>query len=85
MTLSIELPPDLENALRRRAEAAGEDLATFVRHVVTESLADEEEPISAISSQSEFASRLDSWIALHPVLAHAIDDSRDSIYAGRGE
>lgn len=31
----------------------------------------------------EFARRLDEWIALHPVLDHVVDGSRDAIYGER--
>jgi hypothetical protein len=37
MNLTIELPADIENVMRRRASAADQDLATFVRQAVTES------------------------------------------------
>ena len=33
----------------------------------------------------EWCDRLDSWAASHRTLAHEADDSRESIYAGRGE
>lgn len=85
MQLSIDIPAEIEAVLRLRAEAAGEDMATFVRHVVVESLFDSSENRPLSASPAEFAQRLEAWIALHPVLGHAVDDSRDSIYAGRGE
>lgn len=85
MTISIEIPPEIEQELRRRAEALGEDLATYVRQVVTESVNETVDPPKPKRSAEEFARRLDAWTALHPVLDHAIDDSRESIYEGRGE
>lgn len=87
MSITIELPVDVENALRKRAEAAGEDLATFVRDIVTENVAaqDSERRPHSQRSPEEFARKLDEWTALHPVLDHEIDDSRESIYEGRGE
>jgi plasmid stability protein len=85
MNVSINFPSDLEDSLRRRAAAQGQDIETYVRQVVTESLVQEDEPTDKSPTPAEFARRLDAWIALHPVLDHAIDDSRESIYAGRGE
>jgi hypothetical protein len=38
MTISIELRPDEEQALRERAEAIGRKLADYVRHVLEEHL-----------------------------------------------
>jgi plasmid stability protein len=84
MSVSIDLPADVESALRGRAAAAGTDLSTFIRQVVTESLEDDETPATP-TLPTDFAHRLDAWIRLHPVHDHAIDDSRESIYAGRGE
>jgi plasmid stability protein len=86
MQLNVSLPTEIENALRRRAAAAGMDLETFVTNVVTEEVAEEPMPTPRASrSSAKYAERLKAWIDLHPVLDHVIDDSRESIYAGRGE
>ena len=85
MQLNVNLPAEIEAALRRRAAAAGQDLETFVSHVVTEEVVDDLERLRKKKvSPEKFAERLDAWAKLHPVLDHAIDDSRESIYAGRG-
>ena len=86
MTVQIDFPAELEQQLQARAAAAGQDVSTIVRQIVADSLGNDEQ----VQSQSEmtkghFAKRLDDWIALHPKLKQAIDDSRESIYAGRGE
>jgi hypothetical protein len=86
MQLNVNLSVEIETALRRRAAAAGEDLETFVSHVVAEEVADEvQRPRKKKTSSEGFAQRLDAWTKLHPVLDRPIDDSRESIYAGRGE
>ena len=85
MTITIDLPPEIESALRSRAEASGQDPATIVRQFVIESLEDEVDRPIPQRSVEEFTKRLQAWIKLHPVLDHAVDDSRESIYAGRGE
>ena len=84
MTLSIELPAEVEQELRRRADAAGEELAVFVLKLVTKSINTSCRRKPKRSAE-EIARRLDAWTALHPVLDHAIDDSRESIYQGCGE
>ena len=38
MNVSVNFPAEIENSLRRRAAAVGQDLESFVRMVVTESL-----------------------------------------------
>lgn len=84
MQLRIELPANLETVLRHRAALSGKDLASYVEEVVRGSVAEDDETAYQMSPD-EFARRLDQWIALHPVLDHVVDDSRESIYAGRGE
>jgi hypothetical protein len=85
MNVSISFPHEIEAALLRRAAAAGQDVASFVRKVVTDSLAEPDIDVPPKKQPAEFRRRLESWIALHPKLDHAIDDSRESIYAGRDE
>ena len=83
MNVSVSFPDEIESAIRRRAAAVGKDLATFVAEIVTEQMS-EGEPKAKVSPEI-FAERSVAWIRLHPVLDHVIDDSRESIYAGRGE
>lgn len=85
MTVLLDLPLDLERALRRRAAAAGQDVEAFVHQVVTESLEGELSPSMEPDTSRSFRERIDSWIALHPVLDHPVEDSRESIYSGRDE
>ena len=85
MNISISFPDEIENALRSGAAAVGVDIETFVKKIVTEQLADDRSNPKPGISPEEFAKRSAAWIRLHPVLDHAIDDSRESIYAGCGE
>ena len=83
MTVSISFPEEIARKLRDRAAMSGRDIAAIVQEVVAESLSEASD--SSSTQGGDFAQWLDAWIALHPVLDHAIDDSRESIYAGRGE
>ena len=86
MSIQVDFPADIEQTLQQRALAAGVDVATFVRAVVTEKLEEEmTTDTKQKSSHDEFARRLQSWVELHPVRENVVDDSRESIYAGRGE
>jgi hypothetical protein len=90
MTLHIELPVAVETALLARAAAEGKDVSTLITEVVTERLAAPESEGAetsrpVIRSSRGFAQRLQAWVDLHPRVGPPIDDSRDSIYAGRGE
>jgi hypothetical protein len=86
MNLNIDLPAEIEGTLREQAAAAGQDVPTFVREILTERLAQEvatESPRTA--SHEEFMDKLRRIIDLHPVSTWMVDDSRESIYGGRGE
>ena len=85
MNVSINFPAEIETNLRRRAAAAGKDVATFVQEVVSERLAEDLIPLARVESHEEFLSKLRGIIALHPKSNGSIDDSRESIYSGRDE
>lgn len=82
MTITIELPSELESLLRRRAEVTGVDVSTVACAVLAENLGHELQPDRATNQRSpeEFERRLRAWIAMHPVVNHFVDDSRESIY-----
>jgi hypothetical protein len=78
--LNIKFPPETEAKLRERAAAHGQDLATYVLHVVEEELAQE----TALRPDERIAA-LREWAKSHRPLPYGADDSRESIYEGRGE
>lgn len=86
MNLKLRISADLERALKSRAAATGEDIESIVLKTLEESLADEDaERGRSQGSGGDFAAWLEAWINRHPIVSHTIDDSRESIYAGRGE
>lgn len=86
MNVNVEFSPNLEPVLRRNAAAAGQDVAVFIREVVTEKIVPKPEPVrQGRMSHDEFKSQLDEWIKLHPAVTHDVDVSRESIYEGCGE
>jgi plasmid stability protein len=85
MNVSINFPAEIETTLLRRAAATGKDIGTIVKEFVTERLAEESPPPAKAASHDEFMARLHKIIDLHPMTNGSVDDSRESIYAGRGE
>lgn len=87
MTIKVHIPPDLETELRKHAAAAGKDLQTFALDALHEKIANSngfrEDPPD-LSTEQQVAEWL-SWTSSHPRLGYPVDDSRESIYAGRGE
>ena len=68
-----------------RLRPAGKDVETIVRELVSEQLADEDDAPAKAASHEEFMAKLRAIIELHPGSGGSMDDSRESIYAGRGE
>lgn len=86
MSIIIDFSPEVEAALARRAEAVGKDLPTFIREYLTERLAgNATKPERKKLTPEEFMARVDRMIERHRPVTGFIDDSRESIYAGRGE
>ena len=86
MNVNINISPEVEEALRRRAEAASQDVETFLAHIIAEEVADDQAAAGqAEHSHEEFMARIHRLIELHGVRQSEFDDSRESIYSGRGE
>ena len=86
MTLTLSFPPEVEACLGERAAAAGQDVESFVREAVEEKLATAATATGPEGkSYEQWAEEFKAWIARHKPVSHFVDDSRESIYAGRGE
>lgn len=87
MTFNFDLPPDIENSLRVEAAEHGENPNSYVRQIVIDRFVEVEVPTEFIPARSpeDFMARLQDVIDLHPTVTTFVDDSRESIYAGRGE
>jgi hypothetical protein len=84
MTLHLTLSPETEAKLRQQAEQSGQDVDAFVLQAIAEKLA-EAEHIPPAANGDKWREKLQKIIAMHPDVTHFVDDSRESIYAGRGE
>jgi hypothetical protein len=92
MTVTISLTPEVETMLRQAAIAAGKDVSTLVREALEEKL------VSSNGAKPRDAKPYDQWLTefkswMKDVAARSgtyppgfvLDDSRESIYEGRGE
>jgi hypothetical protein len=88
MSVIIPFPPEIEAKLRESAAAAGKDVGTFVREAVEEKLG---LGAPAQKSPDEWSAEFGAWMRDVATRASAypegfvVDDSRQSIYEGRGE
>jgi plasmid stability protein len=85
MTVIVTLPSELEARLRERAAQAGQAVDAFVRDAVEEKLAGELTSTPSRLTSAQKLAAYDAWIAGRQGVDHFVDDSRDSIYEGRGE
>jgi len=84
MQLDVPLSPTEEQAAARLAETAGVDIGTLVRNLVREEiLAGNLDASLPPAEPSEWQEKLRQCIALHNPGNPNMDDSRESIYAGR--
>jgi hypothetical protein len=92
MSLTVSFSPEVEARLRERAAASGKDVPTLVREAVEEKLSStpETQPANTMSNE-QWLAEFNAW--MREVTSRArnyppgflVDDSRESIYEGRGE
>ena len=88
MTLHVPLTEESESRLREYAAAAGKDISSIVAEAIAEKLSlleEENADRKRTRTKEQWLADFDRWVAGHKPLPHVADDSRDSIYEGRGE
>jgi hypothetical protein len=89
MVVILNLPPAIEQQLKERASRIGQTLEEYLqdlaaRDAVVASETAIEYP-EGFSSPEERSKAILEWAESHPRVEHFVDDSRESIYSGRGE
>lgn len=94
MSLTIELPAEAQRRLQENARARGLTAKSYVEDLVRKDIEtkgkngrpqlDEDEKSKELSTEQWIAA-FEAWTSSHQPLPHLADDSRESIYAGRGE
>jgi CubicO group peptidase (beta-lactamase class C family) len=83
--MNLNIPPEIEVALSLQAKAAGQSLEAYLRERILEPAEEGQDLPATPADQSARARRFEEWVASHRIVTHEVDDSRDSIYSGRGE
>jgi hypothetical protein len=83
MNLLLNIPADLEDIIKKRAEQAGLDVPAYVLQTLRVSDLDMAGEPSI--SDEQFETSLSRLREIHADVPSAFDDSRESIYEGRGE
>lgn len=89
MSITIQLPPETEKILREQASSVRQTPEEYLGQLAQQWLgangaAPAKAPVEEMSTD-EWIAELRAWSASHKPVHHFVDDSRESIYAGRGE
>jgi len=77
---------EILKTLKAKAEAQGVPLASLLRPLAENgSEQTPEQPFYATATPEEWVKAFRQWAASHRTLPYLVDDSRESIYEGRGE
>jgi hypothetical protein len=91
MTVTLNLAPDLVLRLQKIAEQQGKTLELYLNELAERAVeggewsAKHQPNLQKELTPKQWAAELRAWATSHPPVSHFIDDSRESIYAGRGE
>jgi len=83
MTVTFNLDPDTVRRLRAKAARRGQTLEAYLEQLAAGPAAGSD--MTAERSAEEWVAEFQAWAASHRSLPQLADDSRESIYADRGE
>lgn len=85
-TVTLELPDTLGKKLQARATEQGRDVATLAIEILAKELA-KPPPTNGnqVLTGDGWLREFDAWMKSHPKIDVVLDDSRESMYEGRGE
>jgi hypothetical protein len=87
-SITLQLPPDTERRLREKADRSGQSLESYLLRLAEQAAAAESgaaKPSPAELTPEQWSAEWRAWAASHRALPGEVDDSRESIYEGRGE
>jgi hypothetical protein len=85
-SIADEIRPETASIIRASAEARGLSVDEFLLDLlVQENNEAGVEPFYRNATTAEWIKAFSEWTASHPTLPNVADDSRESIYQGRGE
>jgi len=85
MSTQLEIKPETAEMLAAQAKELGMSSDEYLRSLLGRTNRQTEEPLYETATPDELAAAFREWAASHAVLTVVADDSRESIYEGRGE
>lgn len=83
MTVTLNLDSEAVRRLREKAARNGQTLEAYLEQLAGEAAG--REGTTTDHAAEEWIAAFRAWAASHRTLSHIADDSRESIYEGRGE
>lgn len=85
MTVMLELKPEVESRITKKAKSLGKTVENFLLEVIEENLQNEreEKPFYETATDEEWIAELDSLAVFSDKIPTTWDDSRESIYRER--
>jgi hypothetical protein len=83
MTITLRLDAETESRLKEEAARNGLTVEEFIQRLAEQAVFGGRP--APVIPQRDWEAELRAWAASHPALPWPADDSRESIYAGRGE
>jgi hypothetical protein len=87
-SVTLQLHPDTERRLREQASRSGQTLETYLQQLAEQAAAAEGSAAPSSGAEltpDQWSAEWRAWAASHTHTPGELDDSRESIYAGRGE
>ena len=82
----LEIKPEIAEMLATQARSRGLSVDDHLRTLLPSANGDfEGQPLHQSATPEEWVRAFREWAASHPALTTIADDSRESIYQGRGE
>lgn len=86
MSAPVEIKPETAELLAAQARAHGLSVDDYLRSLLPRTNGDgDEKPLYESATPEAWVGAFREWATSHPVLSSTADDSRESIYKGRGE
>jgi hypothetical protein len=89
--VTLQFPPETARRLQERAAQSGQTLEAYLQQIAereaqrSNGASPKVTPDPGMTSAEEWVAELRAWAASHRTLPTVADDSRESIYEGRGE
>jgi predicted transcriptional regulator len=83
MNITLQLDAEVERRLQEAAALNDLTVEAYIQRLVEQSVG--VIPKANTMPREQWVAEFRAWIASHTPLPHEADDSRESIYAGRGE